>query len=146
MAQNPPAGCQRVIPYLITKDPGAVMDFAVKAFGFTEAERMAGPGGVVMHGELAMHENLVMLGPGRPEYPAQKSMVYVYVDDVDAHHAHAVAAGATIVSELTDQFYGDRAYGAEDPDGNQWHFATHVKEMTREELEAAAAAAMGGGE
>ncbi|MGH9018483.1 MAG: VOC family protein, partial [Acidimicrobiales bacterium] len=54
--------------------------------------------------------------------------VYVYVDDVDAHYATAKAAGAHIVRPLADQFYGDRTYAAEDPEGHQWSFARHVRD------------------
>lgn len=137
MVQNPPKGAQRVIPYLVTANPEGVMRFAVESLGFAEVERIEGPGGVLMHGEVGYQDNMVMLGMARPGCDGYKSMVYCYVDDVDAHHAHAAATGAKVVTELQDMPYGDRAYGVEDPDGNQWHFATHVKDMTSEEIQAA---------
>jgi PhnB protein len=65
--------------------------------------------------------------------------IYVYVDDVDAHFSRAKDAGATIVREPKDQFYGDRNYGAEDPGGHEWYFGTHVKDLSPEEFEAATA-------
>lgn len=142
MAQNPPDGYQRIIPYFVTPDPGAVMDFAARALGFAERERIPGPGGAVMHGEMAYQGNVMMLGLHRGDEPASTSMLYCYVDDVDAHHARAVEAGAEVVSELTDQPYGDRSYGVRDPDGNQWWFATRVRDVPAEEV----AAALAGGD
>ena len=61
-------------------------------------------------------------------------LVYVYVDDVDKHFATAKAAGAGILGEPSDQFYGDRTYGAEDPEGHQWSFAQHVRDVAPEDM------------
>ena len=58
----------------------------------------------------------------------------MYVDDVDAHFKRAKAAGATILEEPADQFYGDRRYGVEDPEGHQWFFATHVRDVAPEDM------------
>ena len=137
MATNPPAGTQRVIPYLITKHPAGVMRFAEQALGFSEASRVHGPEGVVMHGALRYKDNVVMVGPARPGADDFRGMIYIYVDDVDAHYARAVKAGVKVVVELQDMAYGDRAYGVEDPDGNQWHVATHVQDVSDAEVEAA---------
>lgn len=144
MATNPPKGMQRVIPYLLVKDVAVTMKMLCEAFGFEEVERVTGPDGAVQHGEVGYQDNVIMLGAARPPMEDFKSMVYCYVDDVDAHHAAAVAAGAKVTVELQDMFYGDRAYGCEDAEGNQFHFATHQKDMTCEEISAAAAAAFGG--
>ena len=57
-----------------------------------------------------------------------------YVDDVDAHYAQATGAGATIISELEDKFYGDRIYTATDTEGHHWHFATHTKDVAPEDM------------
>ena len=61
----------------------------------------------------------------------------MYVDDVDAHYARAKRAGATILEEPTDQFYGDRRYRAADPEGHHWCFATHVRDVSAEEMRGA---------
>ncbi len=61
-------------------------------------------------------------------------MTYIYVDDVDKHFRRAKEAGAKILEEPADQFYGDRRYGAEDPSGHHWHFATHVREVAPEDM------------
>lgn len=141
MAQNPPNGFQRIIPYVLCADVGKVMDYLLGACGFTELDRVQGGDGEVMHGELGYQDNGVMFGQRCGESQQfQKAMIYIYVDDVDAHHAHASQAGAKIVQELTDQFYGDRSYSIEDPEGNQWHFATHTRDVSPEEIAAGAAA------
>lgn len=134
MVQNPPEGAPRISPYLLYADAGAAADFAVEAFGFTEHFRMTGDDGSVNHAEVRLADGEVMMGSPGPDYPGPRaagniSTVHVYVDDVDAHHARAKAAGATIISEPENQFYGDRRYAAEDPEGHRWHFATHVEDV-----------------
>ena len=85
-------------------------------------------------------DGVVMMGHPGPDYKNPKrlggvtQMVYVYVDDVDKHFAVAKAAGAHILSEPADQFYGDRTYGAEDPEGHQWSFAQHVRDVAPEDM------------
>lgn len=139
MVSNPPANWPRVIPYLYYEDVAAAMDWLAKAFGFRETERIPGPGGSVVHGEMWLADGLIMVGSPGPDYrcPAKTGAVsaglYVYVDDVNAHFAHARAAGAKILEELADQFYGDRRYMAEDPEGQRWAFGTHVRDVPPEE-------------
>ncbi|MCB9898729.1 MAG: VOC family protein [Planctomycetes bacterium] len=142
MVKNPPEGTQRIVPYLYYADAPGAIDFLCKAFGFVERFRMPGPDGGVGHAELALHDEVVMLAsvcPDRPMsapkgLPASHGLVMCYVDDVDAHHARAVAAGAEIVQPLETKFYGDRSYGAKDPDGHTWYFATHVKDVAPEDM------------
>ncbi len=142
MVKNPPEGTQRVVPYLMYADAAAAIEFIGKAFGFEERMRMPTPDGAVMHAELGYQSNVVMLATAHPEMgygspkdlPARHGSVLCYVDDVDAHHARAKAAGATITAELEDKFYGDRMYGATDPEGHQWFFATHVKDVAPEDM------------
>ncbi len=142
MAQNPPEGNQRIIPYLSYADAPAALDFLSKAFGFQERMRMAAPDGRLMHAELGYQGNVVMLasvfedmGLASPrDLPARHGLVVCYVDDVDAHCAQAKAAGAKVVAEPEDQFYGDRTYRVEDPEGHQWAFHTHVRDVPPEEM------------
>ena len=121
-----------VSPYLLYEDAGAAIDWLVATLGFTERERMKGGDGAVMHGEVALGSGIVMLGcPGASyEGPAKKgyqnAYVHVYVDDVDTHFRYAKAAGAKILSEPTDQPYGDRQYACEDPEGHRWYFAQRL--------------------
>lgn len=142
MAKPPPEGYQRIIPYLMYADAAAAIEFLGRAFGFEERMRMPTPDGAIMHAELAYQGNVVMLATVYPEMgyaspkdlPARHGSVMCYVDDVDAHYARAKAAGATIVAELEDKFYGDRMYSAQDPEGHQWFFATHIRDVAPEDM------------
>ena len=68
------------------------------------------------------------------DLPAHNAQVMCYVDDVDAHHARAKAAGATVLAEPEDQFYGDRTHRAVDPEGHRWTFSTHIEDIAPEDL------------
>ncbi|WP_049568172.1 VOC family protein [Nonomuraea sp. SBT364] len=103
------------------QDCEAGIDFLIRAFGFTVHELSKDDRGAVEHAELLVGDDLVMVGPGVTGGPG----VYVAVDDVDAHHDRARAAGAEITMGLTDQPYGSREYGCKDPQGNTWYFGTY---------------------
>jgi uncharacterized glyoxalase superfamily protein PhnB len=116
-----------VIPTFKYPDARAAIDFLVTAFGFTEHAAYEHDGRIA-HAELRFGDDWVMLGDldgSSADFPAGRSTTYVIVDDPDAHHARAVAAGAEIVRELTDQDYGSREYAARDPAGNVWSFGTY---------------------
>lgn len=145
MAQNPPEGYQNVIPYLSYEDAPAALEFICSAFGFTERMRMPGPEGILMHAEVGYGDSVLMLSSAMPEMgivspkggDAVHGNVTVYVDDVDAHCARAKSAGATIAEEPQDMFWGDRMYRAVDPEGHQWSFMQHVRDISEEEMAAA---------
>jgi uncharacterized glyoxalase superfamily protein PhnB len=124
---------QTVTPYLLYEDAGAALDWLGKAFGFREKERVEGPDGKVAHAEMDAGDGtrIFLGGPGgdyrNPKQVGLTSLVYVYVEDVDAHHARAAAAGATIVEEPHDEPYGERRHAAEDPEGHRWYFATPLQ-------------------
>ena len=142
MTQNPPAGCQRVIPMLSYADAPAAIDFLCRAFGFEERSRMPMPDGRIGHAEVGYQDNVVMLASEYPEMglaspqnvSTRHCQLMCYVDDVDAHHARAREAGATVVAEPEDQFYGDRVYRAVDPEGHRWLFATHLRDIAPEDM------------
>jgi PhnB protein len=150
MPQNPPEGYTRVTPYLYYKDAGAALDFITGVFGFTETVRMSGEDGVVNHGEVELDGSHLMLGSPGEGYKSPNELggttqcVYVYVDDVDLHLEHARSNGAEVVRDVEDQFYGDRSYGAKDPEGHEWFFATHVRDVSPEEMKAAMSGAQAG--
>ncbi len=139
-----PANTQRVVPYLFYKNGKTAIDFVAKAFGFEVRLVMPGPGESVMHAELGLGDAVVYLGTPDGQKPAGKlpqrnSAVLVYVDDVNAHCKRAREAGAQIVREPADQFYGDRTYNARDPEGQEWFFHQHLRDVSMEEMQAAIA-------
>ena len=124
---------QTVTPYLLYEDADAALDWLAKAFGFREADRIAGPDGKVAHAEMVVGEgsSIFLGGPGgdyrSPKQVGRTSLVYVYVAEVGAHHARAKEASAAIVEEPHDEAYSDRRYAAEDPEGHLWYFATQLQ-------------------
>jgi uncharacterized glyoxalase superfamily protein PhnB len=118
----------KIIPALRYPDARAAIDFLCAAFGFTEHAAYE-QDGLIGHAELRLGDEWVMLGDvraGSPDFPAGPCTIYVVVDDPDAHHDRAAAAGAEIVRGLTDQDYGSREYAARDPAGNVWSFGTYL--------------------
>jgi PhnB protein len=144
MPQNPPEGYPRISPYLLYRDGAAAIDFLTRAFGFHERMRMPDEQGGVGHAELDLDDGVIMLGQPGGDFKSPKelgldtSLVHVYVDDVDAHFARAKEAGAEITREPADQSYGDRNYAAKDPEGHDWFFSQHVRDVSMEELGATA--------
>ena len=145
MPQKLPEGYTAVTPYLHYKDSDAALEFITSVLGAKEKFKMTGDDGKVAHAEVEFDGGVVMLGTPGPDYRSPSELggrtvgIYVYIDDVDDHFARIKEAGATITEEPTDKFYGDRSYGCQDPEGHQWWFATHVKEVPMEEMEAAMA-------
>jgi PhnB protein len=115
MPSNPPEGFPRITAYLLYEDCDAALEFLAKAFGFTEDMRMTGPDDKVNHAEMRLDDGVIMMGNPGPDYQNPNrhghvnASMYVYVDDVDKHYAQAKEAGAKIISEPADQFYGDRS-------------------------------------
>jgi len=140
MPENPPENMPRITPYLLYEDVESMLEWLSAAFGLEERMRLPGPDGRIGHAEMALQDGVVMMGRPGPEYRNPKRIghvtqeLYVYVDDVDAHFARAKRAGATILEEPTDQFYGDRRYRAADPEGHHWCFATHVRDVSAAEM------------
>jgi uncharacterized glyoxalase superfamily protein PhnB len=130
----------RISPYLYYRDVAGALAWLSKAFGFKERMRMPGPDGGIVHAEMEFADGVIMLGCPAPDYrnPAKLGQVtqslYVFVEDVDKHFRQAKESGATILDEPADQFYGDRRYGAVDPEGHQWYFAQHVRDVAPEDM------------
>jgi PhnB protein len=138
-----PEGYHSVTPYLIVKGAAAAIDFYKKAFNATEVLRMEGPNGTVMHAELQIGDSRVMLADENPKigYPALPEGIrssvglMIYVEDVDKTATQATAAGIKTERAVADQFYGDRSGNFIDPFGHRWTIATHVEDVTEEEME-----------
>lgn len=120
---------QTITPYLLYEDTGAALDWLSRAFGFREAVRMAEDDGRVAHAEMEVGKDARVYMGSPDDYKSPKrlgtrtAIVYLYVDDLDAHCARAREAGATIIEEPADQEYGERRYAAEDLEGQHWYFA-----------------------
>jgi uncharacterized glyoxalase superfamily protein PhnB len=117
-----------IYPVLRYRDAPAAMDFLAKAFGL-RSTAVHEDGGKIVHAQMAWGTGVVMLGSasdsGDELFDTRSNVLYLAVDDPDAHHDRAVAAGAEVVMELTDQPYGSREYAASDPEGNVWCFGTY---------------------
>ena len=140
MPANPPANMPRISPYLYYEDVAKALGWLSEAFGFRERMRLPMPDGSIGHAEMELADGVIMLGRPGPDYRNPKRLgavtqnIYVYVDDVDKHFERARRAGARILQEPADQFYGDRRYGAVDPEGHEWYFATHVRDVAPEDM------------
>jgi PhnB protein len=136
MAVKPiPEGYHTVVPYLLVPDATTLLDFVQRAFGATIVEAMRGPDGQVVHADVTIGDSHVMLGQAHGDWKPTAAMLYLYVTDCDAVYRTALAAGATSVREPKTEFYGDRSGGVADAFGNQWWMATHVEEVSKEEME-----------
>ena len=133
-AQPIPDGYHTVTPYLIVKDPQVLIPFLEKAFGARLLSRHDGPDGRMMHAALQIGDSRVMMGQAAEQWPPMPCMLHLYVEDVDGLYRRAMEAGAESLREPVDEFYGDRAGGVADPAGNQWWIATHVEDVSPEEM------------
>jgi len=129
-----PEGYRTVTPYLIVTRAPEVIDFMKRAFGAQLLFQMANPDGSIGYSELRVGDSMIMLSSGREQWKPMPTMIHLYVEDCDAVFAKAVEAGAEVVMPLADKFYGDRSGGVKDVAGNYWWIATHVKDVSEEEM------------
>jgi len=145
-----PAGYEGVTPYLICRNAESAIEFYKRAFGAEELFRIGSPG-MVGHAELKIGTAIFMLADEHPDFGALSPesiggspvSFLVYVEDVDAFSAKAVAEGLEVLRPVTDQFYGDRSGQFKDPFGHVWSFATHLEDVSPEEMNRRAAALYG---
>lgn len=122
-----------IIPYLLYEDVGAAMKWLAKAFGFRKyGAQMKGSDGKINHAAMKLGDDVIMMGYPGPKYKSPRRLgqvtqnLLVLVDDVDKHFRRAKKADAKILEEPADQFYGQRRYGAADPEGHHWYFAQDI--------------------
>jgi uncharacterized glyoxalase superfamily protein PhnB len=136
-----PDGYRTVTPFLNIKGAAEAIEFYKKAFAAEERARMAGPDGMIMHAEIKIGDSIVMLAEAMMNAPTQSSC-HLYVDDVDAAWKRATAAGAKVEMPLDKMFWGDRYGVLSDRWGNRWAIATHVEDVSPQEMQKRAAEAM----
>jgi PhnB protein len=135
MAAKPiPDGYHTVTPYLVVPGAEKLIEFMKQAFDAKELFRMPAPDGTVGHAEIQIGDSRIMIGEASSKWPAMPCSIYLYFRDADAVYKRALQAGAVSVMEMADQFYGDRSGGVKDSSGNMWWIATHVEDVSMEEI------------
>jgi PhnB protein len=145
-----PEGYHNVTPYLFVRGATAAIDFYKSIFGATEIMRMPGPNGRIMHAELRIGDSIVMLADEDPRKGIMSPQtiggysvgLHVYVENVDVVIQKAVESGAKLLRPIVNQFYGDRTGSLLDPFGHMWSVATHVEDVSPEEMKKRMTAAM----
>jgi PhnB protein len=137
-----PDGYHSVQAYMNFRNSAEAIAFYAKAFGAVEILRMNNKDGRIGHAEIRIGDSVIMMADEFPDLEAFSAEHYggsavglmIYTEDCDAMYKQALAAGATSTREPTDQFYGDRMSGVKDPFGYRWWIATHIRDVSNEEL------------
>lgn len=145
-------GAHTVTPHLICGGAADAIEFYKKAFNAVEMIRLPGPDGQIMHACIRIGDSAVMLVDESPKWGAlgPKTLngspvtIHLSVEDVDTVVERAVAAGATVTMPVQDMFWGDRYGVLQDPFGHNWSVATHIRDLTPEEIQQAAQTACAG--
>jgi PhnB protein len=145
-----PEGYHTLTMYLTVEKADEAIEFYKRAFGATERVRMTAPDGSIGHAELEIGDSVIMVSDPFPqstvrpprEVGATTASVFMYVEDVDAAFKRAIDAGATSSMDVEDMFWGDRFGTVTDPFGHVWSIATHVEDVSPEEIEERGKAAM----
>lgn len=140
-----PNGMHSVTPHLVCEGAAAAIAFYIKAFNAVELARLPGPDGRIMHAQIRIGDSCVMLVDQMPDCGAfgPKALkgspvtLHLYVEDANAVFNRAVAAGATVKFPMDDMFWGDRYGVVQDPFGHNWSIATHVRDVSPEEMKQA---------
>jgi uncharacterized glyoxalase superfamily protein PhnB len=142
-AKSIPEGHHTVTPYIVVPGVAKLIEFTKQAFGATEVFVSKRPDGSIMHAEIKIGDSMIMMGESGDAAKTFLAMLHLYVDDVDAVYRQGIRAGGKSLREPADQVYGDRTGAVEDAFGNQWWLATHMEDVTPEEMERRAKAAQG---
>ena len=143
MTQAIPSDMRSLTPHLVVKDAAAAIEFYKTAFGALEQCRMEVPGsGLIMHAQIQIGDSKIMLADEFPNCPNKSPLsldgspvtLHHYVENVDEAFQKAIKAGAKETMPVSDMFWGDRYGKLKDPFGHEWALATHVKDLTPEEI------------
>lgn len=140
-----PDNMHSLTPHLVCRDANAAMDFYIQAFGATDEGRMPGPDGKLMHGMLRIGDSALMLAEENAGCAMSSPLslngsavtIHLYVEDADVTIEQAVTAGARVTMPAEDMFWGDRYGRLIDPFGHEWSVATHLRDLSSEEIQAA---------
>jgi len=151
MTKAIPDGFHSVTPMIMFKDARKAIEFYKQAFGATERFAMPGPDGKgIMHAELMIGDSIIMMGEEHPHEPCKSAETvggspigfYIYIENVDQAFKKAMEAGAESEMDVQEMFWGDRVGTVKDPFGYSWSLATHTRDLTPEEIEEGAKAAL----
>ena len=136
MAVSPiPEGYHTVTPYLVVADGEGLIGFLRAAFGAEVHSRAVRPDGSIANAEVQIGDSMLMVAQAREPWKPMSTGFYLYVPDTDATYQAALAAGGVSTLEPSDQFYGDRNAGVQDPWGNNWWIATHIEDVDEAEIQ-----------
>ena len=133
MTGHVPEGYTSVTPWIIGRDTAGLLEFVQRAFDAVELSRLVGPDGLIGHAEFRIDDAIVMGFDARPEWPDTPAFLRVYVADADETVRRAVAAGGTLVTDVTPLFWGDRVGRVRDPFGNLWWIQARVETVDEAE-------------
>jgi PhnB protein len=137
--QYKPEGFHTITPYLVVEGAAAAITFLSQVFDATEEVRLDGPGGRIGHAELRIGDSPLMIADVPRSGKTKTVLLHLYVEDSEALYQRAMDLGATSLREPTVEFYGDRVASFADRWGNEWFLATHVEDVSEEEMRRAAA-------
>lgn len=136
MAAKPiPDGYHTITPYLIVEDADKLVEFIEQVFDGKLIFKMETDKGRISHGEMKIGDSMLMLSEASGDWKSTRTMLYLYVNDVDTVHQKALATGASQIKEPENQFYGDRSSMVQDSFGNFWGIATHIEDVSEAEME-----------
>lgn len=130
-----PEGYHTITPCLVVEGAEKLIKFIENIFNGEVKSKMQGDNGKIAHAEIKIGDSMLMLADACEEWNASQTMLYLYVEDTDATYLKALDAGAISVKEPKDQFYGDRSAGVKDAFGNFWGIATHIEDVSEEEMQ-----------
>jgi uncharacterized glyoxalase superfamily protein PhnB len=130
-----PADHQNAIPYLLVPNAEQELAFVKDVFSAIEMHVSRDPQGRIGHASVKIGDSVIMMGQSSEQWPATPAAIYLYVTDVDAAYARGLAAGASSVMQPADYFYGDRNAGVKDGNGVQWWMATHIEDVSAEDMQ-----------